>query len=142
MNPGTPSDSSEPKNAVYRARHRLIHREQFSAVYDKGLKKPAGPIIVFALDNGLSHPRLGLSVGRRVGNAATRNAIKRRLRDAFRFLAASWPEDRPGLDIVLVVRPHEVRTPSAYQNLLEGALARLSKRAQKAQTPKDRDDAS
>lgn len=131
MNPGTPSENAAPKRAVYRARHRLTHREQFGLVYDKGLKKPAGPIVVFALANGLPHPRLGLSVGRRVGNAVKRNAIKRRLRDAFRFLAAEWPEDRPSMDIVLVVRPHEVRTPATYQNLLEGALARIARHTEK-----------
>lgn len=133
MNPGTPSESEAPKRAVYRARHRLTHREQFGLVYDKGFKKPAGPIVVFALANGLPHPRLGLSVGRRVGNAVKRNAMKRRLRDAFRFLAASWPKDRPGMDIVLVVRPHEVRSPAAYQSLLEGAITRITKHASKAE---------
>ncbi|MCA9274033.1 MAG: ribonuclease P protein component [Phycisphaerales bacterium] len=133
MNPGLPTENPEPRKAVYRARHRLIHREQFSLVYDKGLKKPAGPIVVFALENGLPHPRLGLSVGRRVGNAVKRNAVKRRLRDAFRFLAASWPDEQPGMDIVLVVRPHDVRTPAAYQSLLEGTLARISRHAKKSQ---------
>ena len=133
MNPGTPPESAEPRKAVYRARHRLTHREQFRDVYDKGLKKPAGPLIVFALANDLPHPRLGLSIGRRVGNAVKRNAIKRRLRDAFRFLAASWPDDQPGLDLVIVVRPHDVRTPAAYQSLLEGALARITKHARKNQ---------
>lgn len=131
MSKGQPPDESPNRPAVYRARHRLIHRQQFGLVFDKGLKKPAGPIIVFAFPNELPHPRLGLSVGRRVGNAVKRNAIKRRLRDAFRMLTARWPDDRPGMDLVLVVRPHEARVPEAYLKLLEGAIAHLSKHTDK-----------
>lgn len=135
MSKGRAPEESASRPAVYRARHRLIHRQQFGLVYEKGLKKPAGPLIVFALPNELSHPRLGLSVGRRVGNAVKRNAIKRRLRDAFRMLAASWPDDRPCLDLVLVVRPHETRAPEAYLKLLDGAITHLSKHADKQKGP-------
>ncbi|GAB5497190.1 MAG: hypothetical protein Phyf2KO_22700 [Phycisphaerales bacterium] len=116
---------------MYRKRHRLTHSNEFKAVYDARLKKPVGPIVVFALPNSLGHPRLGLSVGRRVGGAVARNAVKRRLRDAFRVTAANWPDDRPGLDLVIVVRPHETRTPASYQSMLESAIERLTKLIEK-----------
>ena len=122
--PGTASDQPT-RRPTYRPKHRLIHNTQFSAVYNAKLKKPAGPIIVFALPNALGHPRLGLSVGRRVGNAVKRNAIKRRLRDAFRHLAAQWPTNEQGLDLVIVVRPHDVRPTSAYLGLIESAVTKL-----------------
>ena len=120
---------------VFRPRHRLAHREQFRTIYEQGLKKPVGPLVVFALPNDLGHPRLGLSVGRRVGGAVQRNAVKRRLREAFRFLVARWPEDRPGLDLVIVVRPHECRKPAAYAELLESAIARIAKHLSKRDEP-------
>ncbi|PHQ81269.1 MAG: ribonuclease P protein component [Phycisphaera sp.] len=122
--PGTPPES-EPRRPTYRPKHRLIHNAEFSAVYSAKLKKPAGPIVVFALPNALGHPRLGLSVGRRVGNAVKRNAIKRRLRDAFRLIAADWPAGQTGLDLVIVVRPHDTRPASAYMGLMESAIGRI-----------------
>ncbi len=131
MTEGSAASDLPPRPEVYRPHHRLTQNEQFRAVYERGMKKPAGPIVVFALPNGLGHPRLGLSVGRRVGGAVQRNAFKRRLRDAFRAIAARWPEDRKGMDLVLVVRPHELRTPAAYVELLGGAIDRLAKHATK-----------
>ena len=126
--PGTPPESEPeptPRRPTYRPKHRLIHNAEFSAVYSAKLKKPAGPIVVFALPNMLGHPRLGLSVGRRAGNAVKRNAIKRRLRDAFRHIAAKWPADQAGLDLVIVVRPHDTRPASAYMGLMESAISRI-----------------
>ncbi len=120
MTPGPPDHQTRPhqtdlhqtgptRRPTYRPKHRLTHAKEFSAIYSARLKKPAGPLVVFALPNTYGHPRLGLSVGRRVGNAVARNAIKRRLRDAFRHIAAAWPPARPGLDIVIVARPHTAR---------------------------------
>lgn len=132
MTPTQGQDSRAPRpRAGYRKRHRLTHSNEFKAVYDARLKKPVGPIVVCALPNALGHPRLGLSVGRRVGGAVTRNAVKRRLRDAFRQTAASWPEGRPGLDLVIVVRPHETRSPASYQSMLESAIDRLTRLIEK-----------
>jgi ribonuclease P protein component len=47
-------------------------------------------------------PRLGVSVGRKVGGAVERNRVKRLLRDAFWALAGSLPD---GHDFVVVARP-------------------------------------
>jgi ribonuclease P protein component len=45
--------------------------------------------------------RLGVSVGRRVGGAVERNAVKRTLREAFWSLESELPEDH---DFVVVAR--------------------------------------
>lgn len=117
--------NAPPRRAVYRRRHRLTKALEFKAVYDARLKTPRGPVVVFVRPNDLGHPRLGLSVGRRVGNAVTRNAIKRRLRDAFRHLAADWPAEQPSLDIVVAARSGRVESPAAYAEHIAAALGKL-----------------
>ncbi|MEA2432265.1 MAG: ribonuclease protein component, partial [Thermoleophilaceae bacterium] len=47
-------------------------------------------------------PRLGVSVGRKVGGAVERNRVKRLLRDAFWAVAGELPD---GHDFVVVARP-------------------------------------
>jgi ribonuclease P protein component len=60
-------------------------------------------ISVHAFENGLDVTRLGLSVSRKVGNAVTRNTVRRRLKENFHAaLAGDLPE---GLDLVVSARP-------------------------------------
>lgn len=46
--------------------------------------------------------RLGIAVGRKVGNACVRNRIKRRLREYFRLNRAKIPAER---DVVIIATP-------------------------------------
>jgi ribonuclease P protein component len=105
------------------ARTRRLHgRLSFAAVYAGGVRRSAGPITVHALPNDLPHPRLGLSIGRAVGNAVNRNRIKRSLREAFRLLGSNGPG---GYDVVVVVRRHDRLPGPEYGELLFDALHRL-----------------
>ncbi|NBC10277.1 MAG: ribonuclease P protein component [Planctomycetes bacterium] len=108
-----------PKRLTFRHRDRLHGRKVFAAVRAARCRKNAGPLSVLAMPNGLDHLRLGLTVSRRVGNAVTRNRIKRRLREAFRLGRADWPT---GLDLVVIVHPHEALAMSEYQRLLGQAV--------------------
>lgn len=117
--------NAAPRRPVYRRRHRLTKALEFKAVYDAKLKAPKGPVVIFVKPNDLGYPRLGLSVGKRVGNAVTRNAVKRRLRDAFRVVAADWDDASPGLDIVIVARSRRVDAPDVYAELLRSGLGKL-----------------
>ena len=107
---------------AYAKRHRLQHALQFDAVYAAKTRESRGPLMVFALPNGLNHPRLGLSVGRKIGIAPKRNRIKRLLREAFRLLQHDLPR---GYDIVINVRPHETALLADYQRLLSAAMIKL-----------------
>lgn len=72
-------------------------------------------------------PRLGLSIGRRVGNAVARNALKRRLREAFRLLRHEIPEPPGGgnYDLVISARPHDLLGSGAYRERIERAIAAI-----------------
>lgn len=108
----------------FRARHRLTHARQFQAVYGARVRKARGPLTIFALPNELGHPRLGLSVGRRVGSAVVRNAVKRRVREAFRHLQYLLPH---GYDLVVNVQPHAVAEVGEYQSMMAWCLGALDK---------------
>ncbi len=101
---------------------RLSRRREFRAVYDSGVRAPAGPLVVWARPNGLVSCRLGLAVSRRVGKAVLRSRIKRLLRESFRLVQHEIP---PGYDLVIVARDHELLELAEYQDLLRRAAAVL-----------------
>jgi putative membrane protein insertion efficiency factor len=73
-------------------------------VFEGKTRQSRGPITIYSLPNSLGHPRLGISISRKVGTAPKRNRIKRLLRESFRLMRHDLPT---GYDWVLVVRPHE-----------------------------------
>lgn len=99
--------------------HRLSGQRAFAAVYSVGIRKHAGPLVVYGRPNGRSFARLGLSVSRKVGSAVKRNMIKRRLREAFRLAQHDLP-DR--YDLVIGVRRHDPETLGEYQHHLAKAV--------------------
>lgn len=95
---------AEDRRLTYRRRHRLTHVRQFRAVYEARVGKRRGPLTVYLRPNGLHHPRLGLTVGRRVGKAIVRNKMKRLLREVFRTLQFDLPRPPGGGSYDMVVR--------------------------------------
>ncbi len=107
---------------------RLSGRRAFGAVYAAQIRRSSGPLLVYGKANGLAHSRLGLSVSRRVGTAVARNRIKRLLREAFRLSQHSLP---PGIDLVVVVRPHRTLELVDYVEALSASAAALAVSAKK-----------
>ena len=104
--------------------HRLAGLGTFKAILDLRVKFARGPLVMFAKPNDLSHPRLGISIGRPVGTAAVRNRIKRLLRESFRLMQHDWPR---GYDVVVIVRPHKPMLLAEYQKTLSAAMVKLHK---------------
>jgi ribonuclease P protein component len=123
-----------PGRLTFTRRQRISRADDFAAAYAANARQARGPLVVFTRPNGLPVARLGLSVPRRVGGAVQRNAIKRRLREAFRLLQHECPA---GYDLVIAVRPHEIAPMERYRECLESAWRTLdrewAKRARKAQ---------
>src|SRR4051794_34257252 len=113
---------SEPRRYTFTKSHRVRSKADFSAVFDAKVKHARGPLVAYARPTELAHPRLGLSVPRRVGTAPRRNRIKRLLRESFRLMQHDFP--RP-YDLILVVRPHEPLILAEYQRLLSGIVVKL-----------------
>lgn len=81
---------------------RLTRAAEYKAVFSKAkYKVSCRHLLIFAIDNALTHPRLGVIVGKKnVARAVQRNRIKRVLRTSFRL-----NQDLLGsLDIVILAR--------------------------------------
>jgi ribonuclease P protein component len=86
-----------------RKRRRLSRSGDFDRVYRDGRSHASRYLVVYSFPRaGDAEPRLGISVGRKVGGAVARNQVKRLLRDAFWACGDSLPE---GHDFVIVARP-------------------------------------
>jgi ribonuclease P protein component len=83
-------------------RTRLTDSPDFERVYRQGTAYRGKLFSVHAFPNELGTPRLGLSVSRRVGNAVSRNAVRRRLREVY---YAALPEIPGSLDLVVSAQP-------------------------------------
>jgi len=98
-------ESDRPSGGRGPKRRRLSRSAEFERVYRQGRSKGNRFLVLYAFpraDGDSEGPRLGLSVGRRVGGAVDRTRVKRVLREAF------WEEARrlpAGSDYVVVALP-------------------------------------
>ncbi|MCL1465521.1 ribonuclease P protein component [Argonema galeatum] len=111
-----------------RKANRLKHRQHFSAVFRKGIRRQSANLTLRALKQsadseggrspatGPEFPsRIGISVSLKVSKrAVTRNRIKRQIRAAFRHLL---PQLKYGWWLVVVVKPKAEQCE--YQQFLQ-----------------------
>jgi len=102
---------------------RLRKSGDFEQVYDRGIRAGDSHLLVFALRNGTTLTRLGVSVSRKHGCAVIRNLKRRRLKEAFRRLQHELPA---GLDLVIVPRQRLDSELSDYLKSLGKLVRKLT----------------
>lgn len=89
--------------------HRLKKRKDFRRVFRKGQSFANRQFVIYIYPRPKEGPfRIGISVNRKIGNAVTRNRLKRRIKEITRHWA---PYLKPQIDFVIIARK-----PSATMN--------------------------
>ncbi|QKY70836.1 ribonuclease P protein component [Lentibacillus sp. CBA3610] len=105
-------------------RYRIKDNREFQHVFKNGRSFANRQLVLYYIEKpGQEHFRIGLSVGKKIGNAVLRNRIKRFLRQAFLEL-----EDNiePANDIIIIAR-HPTRQMS-FNDVKKSLIHLLSKK--------------
>lgn len=108
-----------------RKKHRLRANTDFERLRREGRTLVHPLLVLSVLSNELGHSRFGFAVGRRIGKAAARNRIKRRMRESVR-VRLQKQEIATGWDVVFIAR-HPIQGASFQQ--VDEAIGLLLRRA-------------
>ena len=89
------------RDAALGREDRIRKHGEFDAVRRRGLCARGRLITIYEIANGTPKRRLGIAVPKSVGDAVTRNTVKRLIREAFRTGRGALA---PGRDILVVAR--------------------------------------
>jgi ribonuclease P protein component len=119
------------KTARFRPHERIKEPGAFRRAFDRRRWESDAVLTIYGVENGLDHPRLGISVSRKkVKTAAARNRIKRLIREAFRLSESALPA---GLDLVVVPRDPSARFADVRRSF--PALAHALERRMRSRKP-------
>ncbi|GAA5412145.1 ribonuclease P protein component [Streptococcus uberis] len=91
--------------------YRIKRNSDFQAIYENGKSVANRQFVVYTYKNrDLKHFRLGISVSKKLGNAVTRNRIKRAIRENFKV----HKQNIIAKDIIVIARQ-----PAKDMNTLE-----------------------
>ena len=106
-----------------RKEEKLLNKGQFDLVFENGSSAGNKRIVIHWADNGLGHPRLGLVVSTRYGNAVQRNRFKRRIREIFR----THKNEIGARDVVVLPSKRPEARDSTYEELADSFLKLLTR---------------
>lgn len=93
-------------------KNRVCKNHEFSSIIGKRKFVKSGPFVLYFVPRKESYARVGISVGKKLGNAVVRNKTKRQVRSMVDTLF----DFQEVYDAVLIVRP-EYHKNSYEQNL-------------------------
>jgi len=89
--------------------YRIKNNKEFQAIFNAGKSFANRELVIYYVKKpNQNHFRVGLSVGKKIGNAVMRNKIKRYLRESFISLEDDIISE---LDLVIIAR-----NPTAHMN--------------------------
>jgi ribonuclease P protein component len=103
--------------ATFRPHERLKDPKDFRRAFERRRSEADQVLVVYGVENGLGHSRLGISVARKkVRAASSRNRLKRLVREAFRLSKGDLPS---GLDLVVIPRLQNASCGVVRMSLVE-----------------------
>ncbi|MBS3818251.1 ribonuclease P protein component [bacterium] len=107
---------------------RIRKRKDFLEIFRRGRRYKGKYFNIVFLPNRLDHSRVAVVAGKKIGNAVTRNRIKRRMRALFRRCK---PDKDNSLDLILFPKKNAVRVPwNQLQQDYKLALKSISQKTQ------------
>jgi ribonuclease P protein component len=111
--------------ATFRPHERLKDPKDFRRAFERRRSESDQVLVVYGVENGLAHSRLGISVARKkVRAASSRNRLKRLVREAFRLSKAELPS---GIDLVVIPRLQNASCDAVSVSLVE-LVTRIARR--------------
>lgn len=107
--------------------YRVKKEADFQKVFHQGNSVANRQFVVYVLDKpDQTHFRVGISVGKKIGNAVMRNAVKRKIRQSLHELDEELKEDKDFLVIArkpaATMTTHQVKSSLRHVLRLAGML--------------------
>ncbi len=101
VRPGALASAYSMENSTFGKLERIRKRRDYLTLYQQGVRKHSEHFTCIVCPNPSGVRRLGITIIKKVGNAVTRNRIKRLIREFYRLHKPRLPAS---LDIVIMVK--------------------------------------